>query len=153
MPQKIQSRKNNKGFRGTRRRRNWGLTINLSRTRHQSYNKHRIPCKTKQNISMLLQNNIIQVNTLNNKQERRAILSRSGSVFLTHHAWILQSHPVVGYLYPPPHPHIALAPMLSYPTELPFMTTATKKFSSINNPKLPSVVTASNDTLTIYFRF
>jgi len=58
--------------------------------------------------------------------------------FLTHHAGILLSHPAVGYLYSPPHPHIAFAPMLSYPTELLFYdNNQTKKFSSINYHKLP----------------
>ena len=42
--------------------------------------------------------------------------------------------PGVGYLFPPPP--IAFASMLSYPTEILFMTT-TQKFSSINYPKLP----------------
>ena len=36
-----------------------------------------------------------------------------------------------------PLPSVALAPMSSYPTQLFFMTTTTKKVRSINYPKLP----------------
>ena len=97
-------------------------------------------------------------------------------LFLTHHAGILLSHPGVGYLYPSPR----LCLRQRYPT-LPnylFMTTTTtvqlNKLPVItivfriidgtiglNNTKIQihalvqyvSVVTASNETLTFYFRF
>ena len=79
-----------------------------------------------------------------------------GTSFLTHHAGILLSHPGVGYLYSPPPP-LRLR-QLSYPTELLFYDTTTKKVQTIiifriidgtirfNNAKIQT-------QLTFYFRF
>ena len=95
---------------------------------------------------------------------------------IIHHAGILLSHPGVGYLYPPPpHLPVALAPMLSHISNYFLMrTTTTTQLNKLplsaiifrttdntkcflittkNTTQYVSIRTASNETLTFYFRF
>ena len=100
-------------------------------------------------------------------------------IFIIHHAGILLSHSGWDVSILHPRPHVALTPMLSYPTELLFMTTTNKqiqlnklplitiifrivygtvrlitpKYKRTHLVQYVSVVTASKDTLTFYFRF
>jgi len=83
---------------------------------------------------------------------------------LTHHAGILLSHPGVGYLYPPPPPPTTTTHLNKLPlSTIIFRTTDNTKVFLITTKivlkkynttiQYVSIVTASNETLTFYFRF